>query len=99
MSPLDAVLSGHLVATVIEVLLADAGYQVIPLGVERIVRELRTVDAERFRQVAPTRLRALPDFFVMDPDGGQGSLVEEHWAPVLLVLEPSRSRQMNGPDS
>lgn len=69
-------LSGHLVATVIEVLLADAGYQVIPLGVERIVRELRTADAERFRRVAPPRLRSLPDFFVMDPDAAQGFLVE-----------------------
>ncbi len=49
MFPLDAALSGHLVVTVIEVLLVDAGYQVVPLGVERIVRELRAVDGERFR--------------------------------------------------
>jgi hypothetical protein len=105
MFPLDAALSGHLAATVIEVLLVDAGYQVVPLGVERIIRELRTADAERFRGVAPPRLRCLPDFFVIDPDSNQGSLVEvkfrryvhsklvedmsavqEHWAPLLLVL-------------
>ncbi|OGK99570.1 MAG: hypothetical protein A3E31_06455 [Candidatus Rokubacteria bacterium RIFCSPHIGHO2_12_FULL_73_22] len=76
MFPLDAALSGHLVATVIEVLLVDAGYQVIPLGIERVVRELRNADAERFRQIAPPRLRSMPDLFVIDPDGGQGWLVE-----------------------
>jgi hypothetical protein len=76
MFPLDAALSGHLAATVIEVLLVDAGYQVIPLGVERIIRELRTADADRFRGVAPPRLRSLPDFFVIDPDSNQGLLVE-----------------------
>src|SRR5215475_2192118 len=76
MFPLDVALSGHLAATVIEVLLVDAGYQVVPLGIERIVRELRTADAERYRGIAPPRLRSLPDFFVIDPDSSQGFLVE-----------------------
>jgi hypothetical protein len=76
MFPLDAALSGHLVATVIDVLLVDAGYQVIPLGIERVVRELRNADAERFRAIAPLRLRSMPDFFVIDPDNPQGWLTE-----------------------
>jgi hypothetical protein len=91
--PLDAALSGHLVATVIDVLLVDAGYQVILLGIERVVRELRNADAERFRAIAPLRLRSMPDFFVIDPDSPQGWLTEvkfrtaqEHWAPFHLVL-------------
>lgn len=66
MFPLDAALSGHLVATVIEVLLVDAGYQVIPLGIERVVRELRTADAQRYHQIAPPRLRSMPDFLVIE---------------------------------
>jgi hypothetical protein len=74
--PLDAALSGHLVATVIDVLLVDAGYQVVPLGIERVVRELRNADAERFRAIAPLPLRSMPDFFVIDPDNPQGWLTE-----------------------
>jgi hypothetical protein len=76
MFPLDAALSGHLVASLVEVLLVDAGYQVIPLGIERIIRELRTADADRFRDVAPPQLRALPDFFVIEPELNRGRLVE-----------------------
>jgi len=74
--PLDVALSGHLAATVIEVLLVDAGYQVAPLGIERIIRELRTAGADRYREIAPPRLRSLPDFFVIDPESNQGFLVE-----------------------
>ena len=76
MFPLDAALSGHLVATVIDVLLVDAGYQVIPLGIERVVRELRNADVDRFLQIAPPRLRAMPDFFVIDPENPLGWLTE-----------------------
>ena len=76
MFPLDVALSGHLAARVIEVLLVDAGYQVVPLGIERTIRELRTAVADRYRGIAPPRLRSLPDFFVIDPDANQGFLVE-----------------------
>ena len=38
---LDEALQGHLVAAIVEVLLIDAGYQVIPTGIERSIRELR----------------------------------------------------------
>ena len=87
MFPLDAALSGHLVATVIDVLLVDAGYQVIPLGIERIVRELRNADAERFRQIAPPRLRSMPDFLVIDPDNPKGWLTEVKFRPDATIQQ------------
>ncbi len=73
---LDNALHGHLVAAVFEVLLIDAGYQVVPLGVERSVRELRTVGQEKYLDLVHPRLRFIPDFFVLDLDEEESWLME-----------------------
>lgn len=73
---IDYALPGHLVAAVFEVLLIDAGYQVIPTGIERSLRELRTIDAAAYRELAHPRLRFAPDFFVLDVEARQGWLTE-----------------------
>jgi len=45
---MDDALAGHLVASVFEVLLVDAGYEVVPTGVERIIRELRALKHDAY---------------------------------------------------
>jgi len=62
---IEDVLRGHLVATVFEVILTDAGYDVIPTGIERNIRELRPLEVDRYLDLAPSRLRFIPDFFVL----------------------------------
>ena len=74
--PIDNALPGHLVASVFEVLLIDAGYQVIPTGIERTLRELRTVPVDAYIHLVPTRLRSVPDFFVLDLEAGDSWLTE-----------------------
>jgi hypothetical protein len=73
---LDNSLRGQLAAATIEVLLIDAGYQVIPTGIERSLRELRTLGIDRYLALAPVQLRTTPDFFVLDPDAEESWLVE-----------------------
>lgn len=73
---LDNALPGHLVASVFEVLLVDAGYQVIPTGIERTLRELRTVPVDTYIDLVPTRLRSAPDFFVLDIEARQAYSTE-----------------------
>ncbi len=64
-------LHGHAVAAIFEVLIVDAGYQVVPLGVERSVRELRAVGQETYLKLIHPRLRSIPDFFVFDIEAGE----------------------------
>jgi len=73
---LDNRLRGQLVAAAFEVLLLDAGYQVIPTGIERSLRELRTVAVDRYLEPAPPPLRTTPDFFVLDLKGRESWLAE-----------------------
>ena len=73
---IDNVLAGHLVASVFEVLLVDAGYEVVPTGVERTIRELRAVTREAYRDLVHPRLRWVPDFFVLDVEARQSWLTE-----------------------
>ncbi len=80
---LNNVLHRHAVAAIFEVLLVDAGYQVIPLGVERTIRELRAVSQERFLKLAHPRLRSMPDFFVLDLDAEKSWLTEVKYRPYL----------------
>jgi len=73
---LDNALPGHLVASVFEVLLVDAGYQVIPTGIKRTRRELRTAPVDAHLDVVHPRLRFAPDFFVFDVEARQSWLTE-----------------------
>ena len=73
---LDNALRGHVVAAIFEVLLVDAGYQIVPLGVERSVRELRAVGQEKYLKLIHPRLRCIPDFFILDIEAGGSWLTE-----------------------
>ncbi len=73
---IDPLLIGHLTATVFEVLLVHAGYQVVPTGIERTIRELRTVEAGPYIRLAPKPLRAVPDFFVLDLENNESWMAE-----------------------
>jgi len=95
---IDNALPGHLVASVFEVLLVDAGYQ-------RTLRELRTVPVDAYIHLVPPRLRSAPDFFALDLEGGQSwsteiklrhylhpalcddlRVMHRAWAPFTLIL-------------
>lgn len=80
---LDRTLAGHLVAAVIEVLLVDAGYQVVPTGIECSVREVRSVPPAVYRELAHPRPRTAPDFFVLDVDARQAWLTEVKYRQYL----------------
>lgn len=73
---IEHALPGHLVAAVFEILLIDAGYQVVPIGIERSVRELRIVDRDIYRSLVHPKLRSVPDFFVLDVERREGWLTE-----------------------
>jgi len=73
---IDNALPGHLVASVFEVLLVDAGYQVIPTGIEKTLRELRTVSVDAYIDLVPPRFRSQPDFFVLDLEAHRSWLTE-----------------------
>jgi hypothetical protein len=84
---IENALAGHLVASVFEVLLVDAGYEVVPTGVERTIRELRAVTREAYRDLVHPRLRWVPDFFVLDVEEQESWLTEvkccQHIHPML----------------
>ena len=73
---IEDALKGHLVAAVFEVLLIDAGYQVIPTGVEKTIRELRPVDYDTYIDLIHPRLRSVPDMFVLDVEAHETWLTE-----------------------
>ena len=73
---MDDALAGHLVASVFEVLLVDAGYEVVPTGVERIIRELRALKHDAYVDLVHHRLRTAPDYFVLDVEARQSWLTE-----------------------
>jgi hypothetical protein len=73
---IDNALPGHLVASVFEVLFVDAGYQIIPTGIERTLRELRTVSLDTYIDLVPQRLRSEPDFFILDLNVHQSWMTE-----------------------
>lgn len=71
-------LKGHITASIIKTLLSDAGYQVIPFGVENVLRELSYLNADEYIGVAEhlETVRFMPDFFVLDAESNTGKLVE-----------------------
>ncbi len=58
-------LKGQITQSLIECLLVDAGLQVMPLGIEQIVREVKSLSQDRYLAagISPT-LRSLPDFLL-----------------------------------
>lgn len=77
-------LKGGVSQVLVKCLLEDAGYRIVPLGVENIVREVAVLNPTQYKALQlPNELRTLPDFFVADTELTQGWLVEvkyrKHW--------------------
>jgi hypothetical protein len=70
-------LKGQITQSLIECLLVDAGLQVVPLGIEQVIREVKSLSKERYLAagISPA-LRRLPDFFIANADMSQTWLLE-----------------------
>lgn len=70
-------LKGNIAQSLFETLLGDVYYRIVPLGIEEIIREVRSLDSQTYNDLglSPT-LRKLPDFFVAGPDFQSTHLVE-----------------------
>lgn len=70
-------LKGSVTQALLKSLLADAGYRVVPLGIEEAIREVTSLDKERYSALElPSVLREMPDFFVADRELKESWLVE-----------------------
>lgn len=70
-------IKGSVTQGIIEVLLKDAGYNIVPLGIEEIIRELQLLTPIQYTSLnLSNTLRSLPDFFVSEPDFAKTYLVE-----------------------
>jgi hypothetical protein len=70
-------LKGTVTQTLIKALLEDAGYKVVPLGVEEVIREVATLSQDEYFALGlPQTLRKMPDFFVTDPSHTNSWLIE-----------------------
>lgn len=81
-------LKGGITQTLIKSMLTDAGYKVVPLGVEEVIREVTTLDHVKYKQLnLPEVLRKMPDFFVSDSESTKCWLVEvkyrKKWEPTV----------------
>lgn len=58
-------LKGKIAESLVKSLLEDAGYRVVPLGIEEVIREVNTKGEDEYTKLGlPKSLRCLPDFFV-----------------------------------
>ncbi|QFZ92856.2 hypothetical protein [Synechococcus elongatus] len=79
-------LKGVVTQVLLKSLLEDAGYRIVPLGIEEVLRELACLDEAKYKELKlPDQLRKLPDFFVADIDFQETFLVEvkyrKKWNP------------------
>lgn len=78
-------LKGGITQGLIKALLEEAGYRVVPLGVEEVIREVSVLPIVQYMSLGlPTPLRSLPDFFISD------AAMERHW-----LLEVKFRREWN----
>ncbi|QYE37031.1 hypothetical protein KZX46_20970 (plasmid) [Polymorphobacter sp. PAMC 29334] len=75
---------------IVRALLEDAGYRVIDLGIEKVVRELTCLTAAEYSDLGyPSAMRDLPDFTVMTRDQSVKYLVEikyrQTWSAALFA--------------
>lgn len=76
---------GSITQTIVKSILEDAGYHVVPLGIEEVLRELKQLNPISYLQLGlPSVLRKLPDFFITDLKN------QKHW-----LLEVKYRRQWN----
>lgn len=70
-------MKGAVTQTLVKSLLEDAGYRVVPLGIEEVIRELSSIDQPQYLNLnLPQSLRSLPDFLVADTSITRTWLVE-----------------------
>jgi hypothetical protein len=68
---------GTITQSLIKVLLKDAGYNIAPLGIEEIIKELQMLPPLQYKALNLSQtLRSLPDFFVSLPNFEKTYLVE-----------------------
>jgi len=70
-------LKGNFSETLLQTLLEDAGYRIIAIGIEKILREVKPLNVQEYVGLhLPETIRHLPDFFVADRDLTQWWMVE-----------------------
>ena len=70
-------LKGSVTQVLLKSLLEDAGYRIVPLGIEAVLREVAALPKEEYLKLGlPIQLRKLPDFFVSNHDIDKTWLVE-----------------------
>jgi len=99
---IENALKGHTICSIFETLLVDAGYHVVPFGIERVIREVRPLHAEDYLSVMKPwqNLRSMPDLFVLDLEKKKGWLTEVKYKKKLsraIVKEFDKYKQTWGP--
>ena len=70
-------LKGSITQTLLKALLEDAGYQLVPLGIEEVVREVKSLSSSEYGSLdLPSVLKKMPDFFVASKNFEKTWLVE-----------------------
>jgi hypothetical protein len=73
----DSKLKGNITEIISATLFETHGYRVIPLGVEKVVREIVSLDQEQYSKLdLPATLRSMPDFLVSEIDMSFAWLIE-----------------------
>lgn len=70
-------LKGSITQTLLKALLEDAGYRIVPLDIEEVIREVKDLSASEYNALdLPPVLKKMPDFFVTDKNFEKTWLVE-----------------------
>lgn len=70
-------LKGNITEIIASTIFENSGYRVVPLGVEKIVREVSALNAERYKLLSLSQtLRRTPDLLVTENDMSKAWLVE-----------------------
>jgi len=70
-------LKGAVTQTLLKSLLEDAGYRIVPLGIEEVIREFKVLDKKEYLSLGlPDNLRKLPDFLVTNRKVSKAYLLE-----------------------
>jgi hypothetical protein len=84
----DNKLKGNLTEIISSSIFEDAGYRVVPLGVEKIVREITTLAHEEYKALNLSKtLRSMPDLLVTDVDMSKAWLVEVKYRKTFVSFK------------
>src|SRR3989344_6357370 len=73
----DNRLKAKITQSLFECLLEDVNYHVAPLGIEEVIREIKSFEVNEYLNLGlPQTLKKLPDFFVTHSEFKQTFLVE-----------------------